>query len=648
MSPPAQERPENPAPKVEAGRLPPWDVGNLPPAPGAGWRIWVGLLGPGIVLAGSGIGSGEWLFGPAVTAQYGPSLLWLATISIVLQFFANLVIMRYAVYCGEPIIVGGMRTWPGPALWIPCYLLLDIAAIWPYNASNAAVPLTAAILGRLPSTPDDLFLVKMLGYAIFLLAFVPLVFGGTVYRMLERVMTFKLIFVLTYLTVVAVFMVSPSVWGEVLGGFVQFGQVPQRAESVVAGPHFQLVEHDGDVVYRIRGTVEHDQPTIAEFSVTRDGVKTAYKLGAAVPEELTAKRQALIDRAVSLAKPNRFFIEDRNDGNTLTVEGEIDADRKWHPERLTVTSAGAINRYTNTAAVPEPHRKRFEELIYHKGLTHVGLVSYTREHGRLPPQDWAMLAGFAAIAGLGGMANTLFSNYARDKGWGMGTFVGAIPSAIGGRKISLSHTGRVFPLDAENRSRWRGWMNHIRRDQYIWTFVQFLGMALPCILTLEFIRNATVEGNRVAAMTAEGMVDRHPDYRWLFWTLTLFCGFIILAPGQISVNDQIARRWTDILWTTTKWARRFAGSKVKILYYGILVIFCLWGLLALSLFDPFQILKISTVLQNVALGFSALHALYVNRALMPRELRPSLLLQFGVLACGVFFLGISVVVFAYL
>ena len=648
MSAQSSGQSNNPAPRVDAGALPPWDVGNLPPSPPGGWRIWVGLLGPGIVLAGSGIGSGEWLFGPAVTAQYGANLLWLATISIFLQFFANLVMMRYAVYCGEPIIVGGMRTRPGPALWIPCYLLLDVAAIWPYNASNAAIPLVAAIQGRLPSTPDDLALVKVLGYVIFLLAFVPLVFGGTVYRMLERVMTFKLIFVLTYLTVVAVFMVSPAVWGEVLGGFVQFGQVPQRADTIVAGQHFQLVERDGNVAYGIRGTIEHGQPTVAEFSVTRDGVKTPYKLGAPVPEELAAKRQALIDRAVARAKPNRFYIETEERDGQLTVEGEIGADRQWRPERLMVVTSQGATDYTDLSAVPEPHRKRFDELLYHKGLTHVGLVSYTREHGRLPPQDWAMLAGFAAIAGLGGMANTLFSNYARDKGWGMGKYVGAIPSAIGGRNISLSHTGRVFPLDTENRSRWLGWMRHIRRDQFVWVVVQFIGMALPCMLTLEFIRNATVEGNRVAAMTAEGMVERHPDSRWLFWTLTLFCGFIILAPGQISVNDQVARRWTDILWTTTNWARRLGGTKVKYLYYGILVVFCLWGLVALSLFDPMQILKISTVLQNVALGFSSLHALYVIRALMPRELRPSLFMQLGVIACGMFFLGISAVVIMYL
>ena len=54
------------------------------------------------------------LFGPAVTAQYGAALLWLALISILLQGFCNLTMMRYTVYSGEPIIVGGLRTWPGP------------------------------------------------------------------------------------------------------------------------------------------------------------------------------------------------------------------------------------------------------------------------------------------------------------------------------------------------------------------------------------------------------------------------------------------------------------------------------------------------------------------------------------------------------
>src|SRR4029077_745328 len=136
-------------PVLKAGEyLPPWQKGDLPDPPRPGWRVWVGLIGPGIVLAGTSIGSGEWLFGPAVPAQYGAALLWLALISILLQGFCNLTMMRYTVYSGETIIVGGLRPWPGPRFWMACGAVFDLASVWPYNASNAAVPVAAIVLGH--------------------------------------------------------------------------------------------------------------------------------------------------------------------------------------------------------------------------------------------------------------------------------------------------------------------------------------------------------------------------------------------------------------------------------------------------------------------------------------------------------------------
>ncbi len=215
---------------IDAGKyLPAWDVGDLPEPPRAGWRLWIGLIGPGIVLAGTSVGSGEWLFGPAVTAQYGAALLWLALVSIVLQVFSNLTMMRFTVYCGEPVIVGGLRTWPGPRFWMGCYAVLDMTSIWPYNASNAAIPLAAVVLGHLPRTGVDQTLVKSCEFGVFLLAFVPLVFGGTVYRMLEKIMTAKLVLVFGYLSLIAVTMVSWPVIRDVCTGFFSFGVLPARA-----------------------------------------------------------------------------------------------------------------------------------------------------------------------------------------------------------------------------------------------------------------------------------------------------------------------------------------------------------------------------------------------------------------------------------
>ena len=102
------------------------------------------------------------------------------------------------------------------------------------------MPLAAVFLGRLPQTDADRALVKALGFVVFLLAFVPLIFGGTVYRMLEKIMTAKLVLVLGYLSVIALAFVSWPVIRDVATGFFRFGTVPLRAQTIVLERHFML------------------------------------------------------------------------------------------------------------------------------------------------------------------------------------------------------------------------------------------------------------------------------------------------------------------------------------------------------------------------------------------------------------------------
>ena len=51
-----------------AGKLPAWEEEDLPSPPPFNLRNALGIIGPGAILLGTSIGSGEWLLGPAVTS----------------------------------------------------------------------------------------------------------------------------------------------------------------------------------------------------------------------------------------------------------------------------------------------------------------------------------------------------------------------------------------------------------------------------------------------------------------------------------------------------------------------------------------------------------------------------------------------------
>jgi hypothetical protein len=206
--------------------MPRWDKGELPEPPVFSWRKIAAFVGPGLVAGASAIGAGEWLTGPMVTARYGGALLWLATLSILGQIVYNMEVSRYTLYCGEPIFTGKFRTLPGPLFWMCVYLVLDCGTIFPYLAASAATPVAYVILGEMPDKIANGALLRGLSYGIFLLAIVPLAFGGKVYNSIRVLMTFKIFSVLGFLLVLAVLYSSADTWREICTGFLKFGTIP--------------------------------------------------------------------------------------------------------------------------------------------------------------------------------------------------------------------------------------------------------------------------------------------------------------------------------------------------------------------------------------------------------------------------------------
>jgi Mn2+/Fe2+ NRAMP family transporter len=88
------------------------DAIREPPA-----SLWKALrqIGPGIVLAGSIIGSGELLLTTSLGANYGFVFLWLILFSCVIKVFVQIELGRYAISSGLPTLTA-LDQLPGPRL----------------------------------------------------------------------------------------------------------------------------------------------------------------------------------------------------------------------------------------------------------------------------------------------------------------------------------------------------------------------------------------------------------------------------------------------------------------------------------------------------------------------------------------------------
>ena len=125
--------------------------------------------------------------------------------------------------------------------------------------------------------------------------------------------------------------------------------------------------------------------------------------------------------------------------------------------------------------------------------------------------DFFLLAAFVAYSGCGGMMNITLSNWARDKGYGMGQRAGYIPAAVGGQKIQLAATGFIFTPDAHALSQWRGWWRIVRADQWGVFFVGAIaGMmartdAASGVVTLAFDHDMRSARREEATTVARGV-----------------------------------------------------------------------------------------------------------------------------------------------
>lgn len=250
--------------------------------------------------------------------------------------------------------------------------------------------------------------------------------------------------------------------------------------------------------------------------------------------------------------------------------------------------------------------------------------------------DWFLLGALAGYSGAGGVGNIVLTNWARDRGYGMGQRAGYIPAAVGGKKVNLAHTGFMFSANDEELKRWRGWWNVVRADQWGVFFIgAILGMALPALLYVTFIPNGSdIRGLGISAALAYNLGSRAGP---LLAGVVAFLGVWLLFKSQLDILEGMVRAITDILWTGSSRLRTWRGGDVRAVYYSVLGLSVIWGLIALRLAQPIVLLQIGANVASVVFIVASLHLLRVNTTLLPIEIRPPMWRRAALVLMAVFY-----------
>ncbi|GIJ47098.1 iron transporter [Virgisporangium aliadipatigenens] len=173
-------------------------VKELPEAPRSTWRV----VGPGVVAAGVGLASGEFILWPYIASQVGLVFLWAALIGIVTQWFINMEIERYTLATGETALTGFSRFWRHWGLVFA--ILAYFANLWPGWATSSATLVTYLFGGN----------ATWIAVGMLLVIGISLTLAPVVYVLLERTQFLKVGLVVLLIIGAVVFAITADAWAE--------------------------------------------------------------------------------------------------------------------------------------------------------------------------------------------------------------------------------------------------------------------------------------------------------------------------------------------------------------------------------------------------------------------------------------------------
>jgi len=143
-----------------------------------------------------------------------------------------------------------------------------------------------------------------------------------------------------------------------------------------------------------------------------------------------------------------------------------------------------------------------------------------------------------------------------------------------------------------------------------------------------------IRGLGIAAALAQAVSTQKGA---IFGGAIAILGVWILFKAQLDILEGMTRAITDILWTGSARIRSWRGGDVRVVYYSVLALISVWGIIALRLTQPIILLSLSANMAGIVFIISSLHLLYVNTVLLPVALRPPLWRRLALIALALFY-----------
>lgn len=261
----------------------------------------------------------------------------------------------------------------------------------------------------------------------------------------------------------------------------------------------------------------------------------------------------------------------------------------------------------------------------------------------LPDLTPAMLLGALAFAGAGGTLNLAQGDYIKEKGYGMGKYIGRMTSPITGRAEATSEFGYQFPPTEQNLARWRRWWINACWEHFLSFFVT-CAVCLTLLTLIAYCLTYNAEGVRTTPSGVEGLdfiaaeasqlsVELAPIARILF----LLMGIAILLTTEFGVLDAITRISTDVI--KVRWLRESPYWTESRLYYALLWALILLGSLTLLVAgSALSQIKYAAAMNGGVMFLYSFILVYLNRRNLPSQISMPLW-RLGIMLAVVAFFG---------